>query len=120
VAVSNDDVRQTLAAQRTAALGQINALQREVAEIVDAVALVATDDEHDPEGATIAFERARMGALLDQARDTLAAVDQALRRLDDDRYGQCEICGRSIPAERLAARPHTRTCVTCAATPERR
>ena len=28
----------------------------------------------------------------------------------------CEICGKPIPAERLAALPQTRRCVKCAAT----
>jgi len=75
---------------------------------------VATDDEHDPEGATIAFERARVGALLDQARDHLAAIDHAEQRLRDGVLGQCEICGAPISADRREARPTATTCITCA------
>jgi DnaK suppressor protein len=72
------------------------------------------DDEHDPEGATIGFERAQLTALLAAARDRLAEVDDALRRLTEGTYGACERCGNPIAAERLAARPFARHCITCA------
>ena len=75
---------------------------------------VATDDEHDPEGATIAFERAQLASLADQARNHLAELDEALDRLRQGRYGQCVQCGKPIGAERLAARPAARTCIACA------
>ena len=73
------------------------------------------DDEHDPEGATIAFERSQVGALITQARDHLAELDAAEARVADGSYGICEGCGRPIAPERLEARPVARTCVTCAA-----
>ena len=75
---------------------------------------VATDDEHDPEGTTIAFERAQVTALLDRARRRITELDEALQRLDTGRYGICVGCDRPIAAERLDARPSARTCITCA------
>jgi DnaK suppressor protein len=75
------------------------------------------DDEHDPEGATIGFERAQAMALLAQARDRLDALDAALARLDSGQYGVCVSCGQPIPAERLEARPDATRCVRCAARP---
>ncbi|MFG2110821.1 TraR/DksA family transcriptional regulator [Micromonospora chersina] len=68
--------------------------------------------KHDPEGATIAFERAQVAVLLAGARRRLAELDAALERLDAGRYGRCERCGLPIPAERLAVRPSARTCVS--------
>jgi DnaK suppressor protein len=73
------------------------------------------DDEHDPEGATIAFERSQLSALLRQAREHLDEVEAAQRRLRDGSYGRCEVCGAAIAAARLAARPVASTCVGCAA-----
>lgn len=73
------------------------------------------DDEHDPEGPTIAFERSQVGALTDQARHHLAEVDDAIGRLWAGTYGSCEQCGRAIPSGRLEARPVARFCVECAA-----
>jgi RNA polymerase-binding transcription factor DksA len=72
------------------------------------------DDEHDPEGATVAFERQHVAALITQAHDHLAAIDIALRKVDSGTYGICDICGGPIGAERLAARPASLICVRCA------
>jgi DnaK suppressor protein len=72
------------------------------------------DDEHDPEGATIGFERAQLTALLTAARERIAEVDDALRRVDTATYGICERCGQPIADERLAPRPFARCCMACA------
>ena len=103
-----------LADERAAALAQIESLTREFDSVVAASRASNADDEHDPEGATIAFERQQVVALLDQARRRLADVDAALARRDTGDYGICENCGRPIAAERLAARPAARTCIDCA------
>ena len=79
--------------------------------MVDAARGANVDDEHDPEGATIAFERAQLETLAGDARAALAEVDAALGRLDDGTYGTCTVGGEPIPAERLAARPTAATCV---------
>jgi DnaK suppressor protein len=72
------------------------------------------DDEHDPEGATIAFERSQVATLVRQTTAHLAEVDAALARLADGSYGTCARCGRPIPEARLEARPTALTCVACA------
>lgn len=72
------------------------------------------DDEHDPEGATIAFERSQLDALVVQARRQLIDIEAALGRLDQGDYGVCEVCGRPIDERRLDVRPVARTCVRCA------
>jgi RNA polymerase-binding protein DksA len=100
--------------ERAAALAQIEALTREFDGVVAASRASNADDEHDPEGATIAFERQQVVALLDQARRRLADVEAAMVRRDAGHYGTCESCGRPIAAERLAARPAARTCIDCA------
>ncbi|MBC2960223.1 TraR/DksA C4-type zinc finger protein [Nocardioides deserti] len=71
------------------------------------------DDEHDPEGATIAFERSQLDTLVRQASRRLTEIEAALIRLDTGGYGICERCGRAIPAERLEVRPDARRCVAC-------
>ncbi|TQN42260.1 TraR/DksA family transcriptional regulator [Blastococcus colisei] len=103
-----------LAGERAAALARIEALTREFDGVVAASRASNADDEHDPEGATIAFERQQVVALLDQARRRLADVEAALARRKAGGYGMCEGCARPIAAERLAARPAARTCIDCA------
>jgi DnaK suppressor protein len=100
--------------ERAAALAQVESLTREFEAVVAASASSNADDEHDPEGATIAFERQQLAALLEQARRRLDEAEAALARRDAGDYGICETCGRPIGAERLAARPAARTCIDCA------
>ena len=95
-------------------LARLGGLERELAGIIESSSAASTDDEHDPEGATIAFERQHAAALVGQARQQLAEIDAALLRLAAGSYGRCEKCGQPIGAERLAARPATATCIGCA------
>ncbi|MGW6864846.1 TraR/DksA family transcriptional regulator [Streptomyces sp. NPDC054901] len=106
--------RARLAAGRAATLARAAALSRDFDGIVAANALIAVDDEHDPEGGSTAFERAHVAALLAQAHEHLEELDQALARLEQGQYGQCDICGGTIPPERLEIRPAATTCVHCA------
>jgi RNA polymerase-binding transcription factor DksA len=69
------------------------------------------DDEHDPEGQTIAYERAQLSALIQAAREHLAGIEGAILRLNHGGYGICEVCHQPIPVARLDAKPTARTCV---------
>lgn len=102
-----------LRSERAVIEAQVESLARSFDDVVASIEDVGNDDEHDPDGATIAFERAQVMALLRRARANLVDVDAALGRVRDGTYGVCESCGRPIPPERLDARPTTRTCVTC-------
>jgi DnaK suppressor protein len=106
--------RQRLLVERARAGQRVVALEREFASLAEAASAGGTDDEHDPEGATLAFERQHTAALLDQARAQVTAIDAALGRLAAGRYGVCDRCGQPIGEDRLAARPATVTCVRCA------
>ncbi|MFB6615060.1 TraR/DksA family transcriptional regulator [Streptomyces sp. NPDC085524] len=106
--------RARLAADRAETVAREAALSREFDGIVAANALVAVDDEHDPEGGSTAFERAHVAALMARAHEHLEELDRALERLEQGRYGQCEGCGETIPPERLEIRPAATTCVHCA------
>ncbi len=99
--------------ERTVA--QIASLERSGALIVEATELTATDDEHDPEGATIAYERAQAIALLRQARLDFDRLVNARGRLESGESITCESCGREVDAERLLALPTTLTCIQRAA-----
>lgn len=103
-----------LAADRDRTQQRINALTRDFDDIVERSGDASRDDEHDPEGATIAFERAQVSALLDSNRANLDDIEVALRRLEAAKHHRCEHCGNAIPFERHLARPTTRTCINCA------
>jgi DnaK suppressor protein len=107
--------REVLLAEQARARERVAALEREFAGLSEAASSAGTDNEHDPEGATLAFERQHAAALLEAAREQVAALDAALRGLEAGRYGVCDRCGQPIGADRLAARPATTTCIRCAA-----
>jgi DnaK suppressor protein len=108
------ELRALLVADRERTTDLVASLDRGFTTIVDAARDTATDDEHDPEGSTIAFERSQTTALLRAATDHLADVDAALARIVAGGYGRCERCGAAIAHERLLARPAARTCIACA------
>ena|SRR5882672_6947013 len=107
-----------LTADRDQTLDRIAGLEREFAAIVTSASegSAGGDDEHDPEGATVAFERQHVAALAAQAREHLTAIDAALRKFDCGMYEICDMCGGPIGEERLAARPASLICVRCART----
>jgi len=108
-------VRDVLAGERLRLLTLCQELNRDLESIADSSASSNADDEHDPEGATVAYERAQVAALLAQSTLRLDEIDQAVQRLESGSYGICASCGEPIPAERLLARPTAQTCIRCAA-----
>ena len=93
---------------------QLAALTRQHEEIVAASRDSNADDEHDPEGATIAFERQQVVALVAQLERSRADILRALELRKAGEYGRCETCGGPIGDARLEARPTARTCIGCA------
>ena len=127
--------REMLMAERARARQRIAALEREFAGIAEAASAGGTDDEHDPEGATLAFERQHTAALIERAREQLAAADAALGRWRPvatacangagSRSGMTDwrparrrepvfAAQPSSPDDRFAARPAAQTGIRCA------
>ena len=108
------DPQVLLERERDEVTRRLAALTEDYEGVVAASRDTNADDEHDPEGATIAFERAQVDAMVKEARHHLDEIDAALARVADGSYGTCEVCGKPIPSGRLEARPTSRTCVGCA------
>ncbi|MBO0901216.1 TraR/DksA C4-type zinc finger protein [Cellulomonas sp. zg-ZUI222] len=109
--MDHDRARALLLELRRDAVARLSGLGDAHQDVVDAARGANVDDEHDPEGATIAFERAQLEALADGAHRRLAEVDAALGRLADGTYGTCAVGGEPIDDARLEARPTATTCV---------
>ncbi|MEV0702575.1 TraR/DksA C4-type zinc finger protein [Saccharopolyspora sp. NPDC050389] len=106
--------RELLAEERASAMARVESLGRHLASIGDVSTWTGTDDEHDPEGATLAYERAQVQGLLADARHELDELERAAARLDKGTYGVCARCGNPIAPERLEALPAATTCIACA------
>jgi DnaK suppressor protein len=106
-------VLRLLQEERRINLGRIASLTLDLEEIIESSAGSNADDEHDPEGSTVAFERAQVSARLTEARSAVDQLDQALVRLANGDYWLCANCEKPIGPERLAARPSTTLCMSC-------
>lgn len=112
--VDHDRMRARLDEERADAQRLIASLTQGIDEVSAAREGDNSDDEHDPEGATLAFERSQAATLLEQTEDRLGAIAEALTRLDEGTFGICADCGRPIAEARLEIRPYAAKCVDCA------
>lgn len=108
------EARRRLRAERADVAARLRDLGVSFEDIVDAARDSNLDDEHDPEGTTIAAERSLVSSLARSSERHLAEVDAALERLAAGTYGRCVRCGGPIAADRLDARPSTPVCIGCA------
>ena len=109
--------RSALESERLLALDRVRAMTSEIAGLAGDAGDANGDDEHDPEGSTVAYERARVAALLAESESNLRDLDMALEKLAKGTYTVCEGCGGTIAWERLEALPAARRCIECASTP---
>lgn len=108
------EARRRLRAERADVAARLRDLGVSFEDIVDAARDSNLDDEHDPEGTTIAAERSLVSSLARSSERHLAEVDAALERLAAGTYGRCVRCGGPIAEDRLDARPSTPVCIGCA------
>ena len=113
--VDVDQTRSRLESEREETLDRLAGLTNDYEAVVAASLNSNADDEHDPEGATIAFERSQIGSVVGQVQHHVVEIHAALARLEAGTYGTCEVCGGAIGEGRLEARPVARTCIRCAA-----
>ena len=53
------------------------------------------------------------GRLRERERGLINKIDQALSKIDDGVYGECESCGEQISVKRIEARPVAELCIDC-------
>jgi RNA polymerase-binding protein DksA len=70
---------------------------------------------HPADAASDSMEMEKAYMIGATSGEVLEDIDEALRNIDNGRYGKCEECGSDIPAERLEAVPYARLCITCKA-----
>lgn len=80
---------------------------------LDGGGLDVDNDEGFADSAASTAEKSERLGVIEQLRETLNEVEDALTRMDQGTYGKCERCGDEIPLPRLEARPHARLCISC-------
>ena len=98
-------------------------------EILDTLVATNADfraivEEMDPKDfadvASDDIDRKMIEALGSVEIKRLRAIDAALSRINQGKYGSCMKCNKKIPAERLQAIPYAVLCVDCQKGEERR
>ena len=110
-----DRVRPMLLKQRTELLHEIQSSVRDVRDIGSSshhhIADLRDTVEAEPED-DLVF------ALIQMKAETLARVNEAVRRFDEGTYGRCSDCGEAIASSRLLAVPFAVRCRDCEASRE--
>ena len=58
------------------------------------------------------------GRLRERERGLISKINQALAKIEDGVYGECEECGEQISLKRIQARPVAELCIDCKAEQE--
>ena len=94
-------------------LRQMNGLAKESAQEMAGYSL------HMADSGTDNFDRDFALSLLSSDQDAIYEIEEALKRIEKNTYGICELTGKSIPKTRLEAIPWTRFTVQAQAQLER-
>src|SRR5262249_34503333 len=94
-------------------LNQMNGLAKESAEEMSSYSL------HMADSGTDNFDRDFALSLLSSDQDAIYEIEEALKRIEKNTYGICELTGKQIPKARLDAIPWTRFTVEAQAQLER-
>lgn len=79
--------------------------------------ILHTDGAPNPDSGEQAIERENddvLEALGGIARSELEQINTALERIEQNEYGICTVCKKTISAERLEAIPYADHCIDCA------
>lgn len=109
--IEKHEIRQTLEGQRAVLLSRLEVKQSKA----------KSNDVENADRADLAqdyFAQDRHTAMMEQMRETLEHIEDALARLDEGLYGKCTRCGEEISASRLEALPYAQLCIDCKKTVE--
>lgn len=75
---------------------------------------------HMADQATDNFDREFNLGLASTEQQILNQIEEALRRIDEGKFGTCEVCGKPISQKRLLAVPYARFCIKCQSEEEKK
>jgi len=81
--------------------------------IVDEQLMVNPEDKDEVDQANADVEQHIRMQLKNRETFTLRKVTEALKKIDEGSYGECESCGEQIELRRLQARPTASLCIAC-------
>ena len=116
---SKRQVRERLARERDQAIAQLRGLG--ISPEASGETPKGAGDHPRDEGDHAQLSESQDVSFLTRERlaDRINRLTAALERIDDGRYGICDVCGNAIEGPRLAALPEAVTCLSCQRDKER-
>ena len=68
---------------------------------------------HMADTATDSYDREFSLGLASNAQQILYEIDEALKRVKEKGFGNCQLCEKPIPKKRLNALPYASLCIAC-------
>ncbi len=100
--------KELLARRETLAVG----LKRSTEELLDSEDLLQADSVDQAAADT---NRGIAVQMRNRERIILRELDEALRKIENGTFGECDRCGEDISEPRLQANPSTKLCINCKA-----
>ena len=114
-----DRFRELLLEERRRVTEAIDYLHEENPGSIEEETQSAVSENHFAETASVTLDREIDYSLEENSEHVLAAIDEALRRIEDGTFGACARCGSPIGEARLEAMPYATKCIDCKRLEER-
>ena len=111
MSVDTAHFRSKLEDERGRVVGALENLRSENSGSMDDEVDESHFDNHLAETASVTTDREIDYSLEENEARVLAAIDAALKRIDNGTYGRCDRCGQPIEPERLEALPWATLCI---------
>lgn len=110
-----DKMKDKLLEQRRTLLQSLSEQSEDMRNLVKTV-----DSGDEADVAADVIDRQLLTSLGTQDANRLKQIDNAIDRINQNKYGRCVLCGQEIPQERLEVLPYALMCISCASAEERR
>lgn len=105
--------RKRLIALREKLAGNVNSLGNEAFMNKESAGGMSNVPIHMADIGTDNFDRDMTIGLIENAEEGMRNIDIALEKLDNNTYGQCDMCGKKVSKTRLLAIPFVQHCIQC-------
>jgi DnaK suppressor protein len=102
-----EEFRKELADKKEAIIQKLSGFINESKEMESNVAQDLVDK------AETSYTKEFLLSLSDAERSQLLLIDEAMKRLQRDEFGVCQMCGKDIGRKRIQAIPWTPLCIEC-------
>ncbi len=117
--IDTEHFRKRLLDERSRVQEAIDYLHEETPRSMEDETQEIQSDNHPGDMATATLDREIDYTLEENEGRVLAAIDAALKRIENGTFGICRTCGKPIGEERLEALPYTTQCIDCKRKEER-